>query len=64
MYGGKASFDIPLVPSEAKVDRYSLFSWHFELLRQAMDGRASRECVGDTAASVSSATERWTRASQ
>jgi hypothetical protein len=38
VYGGVLSFDIPLVPSGAQVDRHSLFSWHFEVLRQAMQG--------------------------
>jgi hypothetical protein len=38
VYGGVSSFDIPRVPSGAEVDRDSLFSWHFEILRQAMQG--------------------------
>jgi hypothetical protein len=38
VYGGESSFDIPLLPSGAQVDRDSLFSWHFEVLRQAMQG--------------------------
>jgi hypothetical protein len=38
VYGGVSSFDIPLVPPSAQVDRDSLFSWHFEVLRQAMQG--------------------------
>ena len=38
VYGGATSFDIPLLPTTAQVDRNSLFSWHFEVLRQAMQG--------------------------
>lgn len=38
VYGGQSSFDIPLVSSDAQVDRHSLFAWHFEILRQAMAG--------------------------
>lgn len=38
VYGGATSFDIPLLPADAPVDRFSLFSWHFEVLRQAMQG--------------------------
>ncbi|MGH7785521.1 MAG: hypothetical protein ACRERC_01570 [Candidatus Binatia bacterium] len=38
VYGGVASFDIKQVPYPAGVDRNSLFSWHFEILRQAMQG--------------------------
>lgn len=34
--GGGFSFNLVPPPSEAKVDRRSLFSWHFEALRRAM----------------------------
>ena len=41
VYGGETSFGLEQVVSphaNAQVDRNSLFSWHFELLRQAMQG--------------------------
>jgi hypothetical protein len=38
VYGGRTSFDIPTLPADAPVDRQSLFSWHFEVLRQGMQG--------------------------
>jgi hypothetical protein len=38
VYGGVSSFDIPQVPMPAQVDRNSLFSWHFQVLSQAMQG--------------------------
>lgn len=38
VYGGVTTFDITQLPSSARVDRESLFSWHFEVLRQAMEG--------------------------
>jgi len=47
--GGAFSFNLLPVPSDAKVDRNSLFSWHFEALRRAM--LAAR---GDLAAKVAS----------
>lgn len=34
--GGAFSFNLLPPPSDAKVDRHSLFSWHFEALRRAM----------------------------
>jgi hypothetical protein len=34
--GGAFSFNLVPPPSDSKVDRHSLFSWHFEALRRAM----------------------------
>jgi hypothetical protein len=34
--GGAFSFNLLPPPSDAKVDRHSLFSWHFEALRRGM----------------------------
>ena len=34
--GGAFSFNLIPPPSDSKVDRRSLFSWHFEVLRRAM----------------------------
>jgi hypothetical protein len=36
VYGGRSSFGFVQLPSSAQVDRESLFSWNFEVLRQAM----------------------------
>lgn len=36
VYGGTSSFGFTQLPSAAQVDRDSLFSWNFEVLRQAM----------------------------
>jgi len=36
VYGGTSSFNFVQLPSSAQVDRDSLFSWNFEVLRQAM----------------------------
>jgi hypothetical protein len=51
VYGGATSFDFVRVPSSAGVDRNSLFSWNFEVLRQAMS--AAR---GEMAAAVAEPT--------
>jgi hypothetical protein len=39
--GGAFSFNLLPPPSDAKVDRHSLFSWHFEALRRGMLGARS-----------------------
>jgi hypothetical protein len=36
VYGGETTFGFTQLASSARVDRESLFSWHFETLRQAM----------------------------
>lgn len=37
VYGGVSSFGFTQLPSSAEVDRDSLFSWNFEVLRQAVE---------------------------
>jgi hypothetical protein len=45
--GGAFSFNVMPPPADSQVDRFSLFSWHFEALRRGMlDAR------GDLAATL------------
>jgi len=48
--GGAFSFNVMPPPADSEVDRYSLFSWHFEALRRGMV-----EARGDLAASLAGA---------
>lgn len=54
VYGGASSFDFVQLPSSARVDRDSLFSWNFEVLRQAMSSARGEIATAVSRSSASS----------